>query len=96
VGAKAKAAAKHGKTAKAAAKEVAAVEAGAECEAIGLSTADKVALSKAKATQKSGKVRRLKASDGWGCSKCRWRFDGCSQCKGKTFTGFVWNPSMKG
>jgi hypothetical protein len=55
-----------------------------------------VALSKAKAMQKSGKDRKLKVSDGWGCSKCRWRFDGCSQCKGKKFTGFVWNPHMKG
>jgi hypothetical protein len=97
--AKAKAAAKPGKPVKAAAKHVKDVlvaEAEAECEAMGLSVADKTALSKAKASQKSGNVRRLKASDGWGCSKCRWRFDGCSQCKGKTFTGFVWNPSMKG
>jgi hypothetical protein len=58
-----------------------------------LSAADKVALAKARA---KGGARKLKVSDGWGCSKCRWRFDGCSQCKNKTFTGFVWNPSMKG
>jgi hypothetical protein len=98
VGAKAKAAAKAAAkpAAKAAAKPAAGAEAEAECDAIGLSAADKVALSKAKAMQKSGKVRKLKVSDGWGCSKCRWRFDGCSQCKGKKFTGFVWNPHMKG
>jgi hypothetical protein len=110
VGAKAKAAAKAAAkpaakaaakpaakpAAKAAAKPAAGAEAEAECDAIGLSAANKVALSKAKAMQKSGKVRKLKVSDGWGCSKCRWRCDGCSQCKGKEFTGFVWNPHMKG
>jgi hypothetical protein len=86
------AAAKNGKAAKAAAKPV--PEADAACK--DLSAADKAALAKAKASQKSGKDRKLKVSDGWGCSKCRWRPDGCTQCKNKTFTGFVWNPTMKG
>ncbi len=93
----AKGAAKPGTPAKAAAKHVKEV-AGAESDAADkcLSASDKLALAKARASQKSGKERKLKVSDGWGCSKCRWRFDGCSQCKGKTFAGFVWNPSMKG
>jgi hypothetical protein len=60
-----------------------------------LSEADKVKLEKAKLHAQNGKVRKLTPSDGWGCAKCRWRFSGCGQCKGKTFTGFVWNPSMK-
>jgi hypothetical protein len=60
-----------------------------------LSEADKVKLAKAKLHAQNGKVRKLTPSDGWGCAKCRWRFSGCGQCKGKTFTGFVWNPSMK-
>jgi hypothetical protein len=59
-----------------------------------LSEVDKLRLAKAKLNAKNGKIRKLKASDGWGCAKCRWRFSGCAQCKGKTFTGFVWNPLM--
>jgi hypothetical protein len=60
-----------------------------------LSAADKIKLAKAKENAQNGKVRKLTPSDGWGCAKCRWRFSGCGQCKGKLFTGFVWNPSMK-
>ena len=60
-----------------------------------LSEADNVKLAKAKVHAQNGKVRKVTPSDGWGCAKCRWRFSGCGQCKGKTFTGFVWNPSMK-
>ncbi len=60
-----------------------------------LSAADKIKLAKAKENAQNGKVRKLTPSDGWGWAKCRWRFSGCGQCKGKLFTGFVWNPSMK-
>jgi hypothetical protein len=60
-----------------------------------LSEADKLKLAKARLSAKNGKIRKLAASDGWGCAKCRWRFVGCAQCKGKTFNGFVWNPAMK-
>jgi hypothetical protein len=61
----------------------------------GLSHADKAKLEKARANAQSGKRRALTPEDGWGCAKCRWRIPGCGQCKGKTFAGFVWNPSMK-
>jgi hypothetical protein len=60
-----------------------------------LAKPDKVKLAKAKMQAQNGKVRKLTPSDGWGCAKCRWRFSGCAQCKGKMFTGFVWNSSMK-
>jgi hypothetical protein len=29
-----------------------------------------------------------------GCSKCRWRPDGCAQCKNPTFTGFRWSVNV--
>ncbi len=61
----------------------------------GLSDVDKTKLAKARANAQNGKRRALTPEDGWGCAKCRWRIPGCGQCKGKTFTGFVWNPSMK-
>jgi hypothetical protein len=60
-----------------------------------LSEVDKLRLETARLNAKNGKLRKLTASDGLGCAKCRWRFAGCTQCKGKTFTGFVWNPFMK-
>jgi hypothetical protein len=60
-----------------------------------LSEVDKLRLATARLNAKNGKLRKLTASDGLGCAKCRWRFAGCTQCKGTTFTGFVWNPFMK-
>jgi hypothetical protein len=60
-----------------------------------LSDVNKAKLAKARLNAQNGKDRKLTPEDGWGCAKCRWRIPGCSQCKSKTFAGFVWNPSMK-
>ena len=38
--------------------------------------------------------RPAAASNGFGCSKCRWSQRGCSQCKDPTFGGFKWNVAM--
>jgi hypothetical protein len=74
--------------AKAGAKAVALAKAGALA-------GDKAKLAQAKANAKTDKKRKLDASDGWGCSKCRWSVNGCSQCKSETFVGFRWNSSMQ-
>jgi hypothetical protein len=46
---------------------------------------------KAKAIATSSK---WKPADGFGCTKRRWASKGCAQCRGKTYTGLRWNPSM--
>ncbi len=56
-----------------------------------LTPSEKARLEKAKS---SGHKRKLRASDGYGCSKCRWVFRGCAACKASDFTGFRWNPQM--
>jgi hypothetical protein len=92
--AKAEAVAKSGIVCKAktGAKALVLAKAGAVCEAKALlSAGDKAKLVKAKTDKK----RKLDASDGWGCSKCRWAVNGCSQCKSETFVGFRWNSSMQ-
>ena len=56
--------------------------------------AAKGAIAPAKPSAKA-KGSPWKPDDGFGCSKCRWAFTGCSQCKSETFGGFRWNSSMK-
>ena len=52
-------------------------------------------LEVAKAAAKAGTRRAWLPSDGFGCGKCRWKVNGCSQCKADGFSGFRWNPTMR-